>query len=111
MDVFQSTSIDQIMSSNAGGNRERKAASTSQSSLLLRVREKNLNQMQLARKVRALTDLTNFHNFPDLNADYLESINRRRAESQERTDPFFSQEDADGPNFHHHDDESKNTRR
>ena len=101
MDVFQSTPLDEIMSSNAGSSRERRAAGTSQSSLLLRVREKNLNQMQLARKLRLLTDLTNLHNFPDLNAEYLDSINRRRDRSEEQPEHLFSQ---DEPDFHHEDD-------
>jgi len=47
--------------------RDRKAVGTSQSSLLLRIREKSFNQMQLARKIRPLSDLTNSHHFPDLN--------------------------------------------
>lgn len=78
IDTFNTKSFDEIMFGNIHSNREKKAVGTSQSSLLLRTREKSLNQMQLARKIRPLTDLTNAHNFPDLNFHHLDLLNYRR---------------------------------
>lgn len=75
VDIFQTSSVEKLMSKT--NLKEKRSAGTSQSAVLLRGREKNLNQMQLARKIRKLTDLTNFHHFPDLNSDLLERINRR----------------------------------
>ena len=77
VDIFQTTSIDQLMSARTNSNREKRSAGTSQSSILLRGREKNLNQMQLARRLRSLQELTNFFHFPDLNVETLDRINRR----------------------------------
>jgi hypothetical protein len=91
------------MLGNHNYGRDKKAVGTSQSSLLLRMREKSLNQMQLARKIRPLSDLTNSHNFPDLNFQYLDLINHRRERQQEQ---YYDQDDFhDGE--HHLDDDSK----
>lgn len=108
VDLFNQICLDNIMLNYNINGRDKKAVGTSQSSLLLRMREKSSNQMQLARKIRALTDLTNFYNFPDLTIELLESIDRRRARQQQAQDYFdhddFDHHDAlDG----HHDDESK----
>ena len=103
INILNQTSIDQIMSGNNNYSRDKKIVSTSQSSLLLRMREKSLNQMQLARKTRPLNDLTNLHNFPDLNFEYLDIINRRRQQ--------LTEHDYDQHEFHdgdqHFDVESK----
>lgn len=97
IDIFDRIkSIDEIML----GNHDKKSVGTSQSSLLLRIREKSLNQMQLARKIRPLSDLTNSHNFPDLNFQNLDLLTHRRERQQEQ---YYDQED-----FHEHDhDDSK----
>jgi hypothetical protein len=92
------SSIDQIMLGNNNYGRDKKAVSTSQSSLLLRIREKSLNQMQLARKIRPLSDLLNSHNFPDLNFQYLDLINHRRERQQEQMEQYYDQDD-----FHDHE--------
>jgi len=101
IDIFNSISVDQIMLGN-----NNKTVSTSQSSLLLRIREKSLNQMQLARKIRPLNDLTNSHLFPDLNFQYFDLINSRRERQQQQIGQYYDHED-----FHDHenhlDDESK----
>jgi len=103
IDTFNTTSLDDIMLGNHNYGRDKKAVGTSQSSLLLRMREKSLNQMQLARKIRPLSDLTNSHNFPDLNFQYLDLINHRRERQQEQ---YYDQDDFhDGE--HHLDDDSK----
>ena len=65
-------SLEQILSTT----REKRNAGSTQSSLLLRQREKTNNQMQLARKIQPLSDLTNFHHFPLLNVEQLEEIHR-----------------------------------
>ena len=101
IDTFNTASLDEIMS-----GKDRKGVGTSQSSLLLRMREKSLNQMQLARKTRPLSDLMNSHNFPDLNFSYLDLLNHRRERQQEQIGQYYDQED-----FHdghdHLDDDSK----
>ena len=106
IDIFNSTPLDEIMFGNNPQCRDKKAVGTSQSSLLLRMREKSLNQMQLARKIRPLTDLTNAHNFPDLNFRSLDLMAHRRQRQQDQIDQYYDQED-----FHDHplDDESKIT--
>ncbi|CAF3820927.1 unnamed protein product [Rotaria sordida] len=115
IDTFNQISIEQIMlgynnNNNNNSGRDKKAVSTSQSSLLLRIREKSFNQMQLARKIRPLNDLTNFHNFPDLNIEYLDLINRRREQQQQQKQHYYDQDDFDHNDFHvddHHlDDEN-----
>ena len=94
------------MFGNNNYGRDKKAVGTSQSSLLLRVREKSFNQMQLARKIRPLSDLTNSHNFPDLNFQYLDLMNHRRERQQDQIGQYYDQDDFhDGG--HHLDDESK----
>ncbi|CAF3583705.1 unnamed protein product, partial [Rotaria sp. Silwood2] len=82
IDLFNQLSIDQIMLGVNNG-RDKKTVGISQSALLLRIREKSRNQMQLARKLRPLTDLINSHNFPELNFEYLDLINRYREKQQE----------------------------
>jgi hypothetical protein len=108
VDVFNQTSIDQILS-NVNNGRDKKSVGISQSAVLLRLREKSLNQMQLARKLRPLTDLINSNNFPQLNFEYLHLINRSRERQQEQ----IQQDDFDDHDFHltidHHDDEGKNS--
>ncbi len=108
VDIFNQTSIDQIMS-NVTNGRDKKTIGISQSALLLRLREKSLNQMQLARKLRPLTDLINSHHFPDLNFERLHLINQRRERQQEQIQQDFNHEDFDDHDFHvtidHHDDE------
>jgi hypothetical protein len=101
-DIFHQLSVDEIMLGNPN-NRDKKTVGTSQSSILLRVREKSLNQMQLARKIRPLTDLTNSHHFPDVNFEYLSLMNHRREQQQQ----FYDQQDFDEHDHHHLDDESK----
>jgi hypothetical protein len=103
IEICNQTSIDQIMLGN-NNNRDKKAVGTSQSSLLLRVREKSLNQMQLARKLRPLTELTNFHNFPDLNIEQLDFINQRRNRQQQPAEQYYDQNDFDEHDFHHNDE-------
>jgi hypothetical protein len=106
IDMFNQTSIDHIMSNTTNG-RDKKSVGISQSALLLRIREKSLNQMQLARKLRPLSDLLNSHNFPQLNFEQLHLINRHRERQQE----YIQQDDFDDQDFHvtidHHDDEGK----
>jgi hypothetical protein len=75
IDMYQSQSIDQLMS-NTVEQRERKIIGTMQSSLLLRQREKYLNQMQLTRKLCSLVDLTNLHHFPHVNIDLFNSTDQ-----------------------------------
>jgi hypothetical protein len=99
VDIFNQISVDQIMLRN-NNNPEKKTVGTSQSSLLLRIREKSLNQMQLARKIRPLTDLTNSHHFPDLNFEYLDLINQRRNQQ------FYDHDEFDHHD-NHLDDDSK----
>lgn len=86
IDIFNQTPMNDIMF----GNSDKRSAGTSQSSLLLRIREKSLNQMQLARKIRPLNDLTNLHNFPDLNIQHLDLLAHRRERQQEQ---YYDQED------------------
>jgi len=109
LDIFNEISIDSIMLGVNNG-RDKKAIAISQSALLLRIREKSFNQMQLARKLRPLTDLTNSHNFPELNFEHL--VNRRRERQQEQIQQYDNQDDFDDQDFHvtvdHHDDEGKN---
>ncbi|CAF0915165.1 unnamed protein product [Adineta steineri] len=101
IDISNHVSIDQIMFGNNNNyGRDKKVVSTSQSSLLLRIREKSLNQMQLARKIRPLTDLTNSHNFPDLNFEHLDLINRRRERQQQQIGQYHDQEDFNEHDFH-----------
>jgi hypothetical protein len=97
VDLGHSMSIEQIMFGMMN-TREKKAVGISQSALVLRMREKNLNQMQLARKLRPLTDLTNSHNFPQLNFEHL-SLNNRRTTRQEQT--AEQHDDFDDDEFHH----------
>lgn len=99
VDIFNSTSIDQIMSHTSNG-RDKKCVGISQSALLLRLREKSLNQMQLARKLRPLTDLTNSHNFPDLDFEHLHLINRHKERKQEQSEQYHEHDDFDGDDFH-----------
>lgn len=106
VNIFNAIALDQIMS-NVSNSREKKSASISQSALLLRVREKSFNQMQLARKLRPLTDLTNSHNFPQLN---FEQILRVHQVQERRDEPLLiHHDDLDDHDFHltieHHDDE------
>ena len=111
VDIFNQISVDQIMS-GINGTRDKKAVGISQSALLLRLREKSFNQTQLARKLRPLTDLTNSHNFPQLNFEYLHLINQRRERQQEQIHQHYDQEDFDEHDFHvtvdQHGDEGKN---
>lgn len=100
MDIFHSRSLDQIMSGGMHSNREKKAVGTSQSSLLLRTREKSLNQMQLARKVRPLSDLTNAHNFPDLNFQHLDLLNYRREQLADQIAHYDDHDDFPDPDQH-----------
>ncbi|CAF3056973.1 unnamed protein product, partial [Rotaria sp. Silwood2] len=108
IDLFNQLSIDQIMLGVNNG-RDKKTVGISQSALLLRIREKSRNQMQLARKLRPLTDLINSHNFPELNFEYLDLINRYREKQQEQIQEYHDQDDFDDNNFHvtieHQDDE------
>jgi hypothetical protein len=83
IDIYNQLSIDQIML-NAINGRDKKSIGISQSALLLRIREKSLNQMQLARKLRPLTDLINSHHFPELNFQYLQ----RKEQEQIQYDDF-----------------------
>ena len=62
-------SLQQIFSSST---REKRSVTSTQSSVLLRQREKTNHQMQLARKIQPLSDLTNLHHFPQLNVDELD---------------------------------------
>ncbi|CAF2695249.1 unnamed protein product [Rotaria sp. Silwood2] len=106
IDTFNQISIEQIMLGYNNNGRDKKAVSTSQSSLLLRIRERSFNQMQLARKIRPLSDLTNFYNFPDLNIEYLDLINRRRELQQQH---YYDQDDFDHQDFqddNHPEDEN-----
>ncbi len=104
VDVFNQMSIDQTMLNVING-RDKKSVNISQSALILRLREKSLNQMQLARKLRPLTDLTNSHNFPELNFEHIKSRNRQRDERILNHDEF------DDHDFHvtieHHDDDDE----
>lgn len=109
MDLFNQLSFEQIMT-NPNLNREKKSISISQSAVVLRLREKSFNQMQLARKLRPLTDLTNSHNFPQLNFESLHSINRRRDQSnQDFPSNDIDDDGDDNRQFHmtieHHEDE------
>jgi hypothetical protein len=67
--------------------------------------------MQLARKIRPLSDLTNSHNFPDLNFEHLDLMNRRRERQQQQMGQYYDQDGLDEHDFHdghdHLDDESK----
>ncbi len=103
VDVFNQISIDQMMSNVING-RDKKSVSISQSALLLRLREKNLNQMQLARKLRPLTDLTNSHNFPQLNFEHLHLIDRHR-DAQIFNHDEFDDHDCHDTIEHHDNDE------
>ena len=107
VDVFNQLSAEQIMS-GTNNTRDKKTLGISQSALLLRLREKSLNQMQLARKVRPITDLTNLHNFPKLNFEYLHLINRN-GETQKG---YYDHDDFGDHHFHvsneYHDDEGNN---
>jgi len=111
IDISNHPSIDEIMFGNNNHGRDKKAVGTSQSSLLLRIREKSFNQMQLARKIRPLSDLTNSHNFPDLNFEHLDLMNRRRERQQQQMGQYYDQDGLDEHDFHdgreHLDDESK----
>lgn len=104
VNIFTQIFLDQIMS-NGINSRDKKSFSISQSALLLRLREKSFNQMQLARKLRPLTDLTNLHNFPQLNFARIPQITRR----QESEEEAINHDDPDDHDFHmtieHHDDE------
>ena len=100
VDLFHSIPMDELMSSSIS-SRDRKAMGTSQSALLLRMREKNLNQMQMARKLRPLTDLTNSHHFPELN---FERLARRTEPSAAREHEDFDDHDF-ANDMSHHDDE------
>lgn len=110
IDLFNQMSFEQIIS-NSHVNREKKPIGISQSALVLRVREKSFNQMQLARKLRPLTDLTNSHNFPQLNFESLHSMNRRREQANTEAEARFNHDDDgdDHRQFHmtleHHDDD------
>ncbi|UJR14862.1 hypothetical protein I4U23_001847 [Adineta vaga] len=108
VDIFNPMSLEHIMLGTTNG-RDKKAISISQSALILRIREKSLNQMQLARKLRPLTDLTNLHNFPQLNCEQLHSINRRREQSQNGFQQQYHHDDGDDQDFHitieHHDED------
>ncbi|CAF1238915.1 unnamed protein product [Rotaria sp. Silwood1] len=107
IDIFNQISIEQIMLNyNNNNGRDKKSISTSQSSLLLRIREKSLNQMQLARKIRPLNDLTNFYNFPNLNIEYLNLINQRKVLQQQQKQHYYDQDDYDHDDNHHIDDEN-----
>jgi hypothetical protein len=112
VDIFNQMSLDQIMSVS-NNTRDKKAVGISQSALLLRVREKSRNQTKLNRKLRPLTDLTNSHNFPQLNFEYLHLINQRRERQQEQIHQHYDQEDFDEHDFQatvdHHGDEGNNT--
>ncbi|CAF1679407.1 unnamed protein product, partial [Adineta ricciae] len=106
VDIFNPMSLDQIMLGASSG-RDKKAIGISQSALVLRLREKSLNQMQLARKLRPLTDLTNSHNFPQLNFEQLHLINQRREQLQDHFQQHYQQDDCDDHDFpaaiEHHD--------
>nr|BAJ97457.1 predicted protein [Hordeum vulgare subsp. vulgare] len=106
VDIFNPMPLDQIMLGATSG-RDKKAIGISQSALVLRLREKSFNQMQLARKLRPLTDLTNAHNFPQLNFEQLHSINRHREQSRDQFQQHYQQDDCDDHDFHdavdHHD--------
>lgn len=111
VDFFNSLPLDHIMT-NANNTRDKKSVGISQSALLLRIREKCLNQTQLARKLRPLTDLTNSYNFPELNFEYLHLIHQHRERQQEDIQQHHEQGDFDDDNYHitieHHDDEGMN---
>jgi hypothetical protein len=98
VDVYNQISIDQIMLNVING-RDKKSVGISQSALILRIREKSLNQMQLARKLRPLTDLINSHNFPELNFEYLQR--REQQQQQIEQDDF---DDHDFPITNDHDE-------
>ncbi|CAF1262407.1 unnamed protein product [Adineta steineri] len=108
VDFSNQTFIDQIMLGINNG-RDKKSIGISQSALILRMREKSLNQMQLARKLRPLTDLTNSHNFPQLNFERLHVINRLNDKQQEHIQQHYNHDDNDDHDFHitieHHDDD------
>ncbi|CAM4949042.1 unnamed protein product [Rotaria socialis] len=108
VDVFNALPVEKIMSGMNNG-RDKKSVGISQSALILRLREKCFNQMQLARKLRPLTDLINSHNFPELNFECLHLINQRRERQLEKIQDYHDQDDFDNANFHvtmeHHDDE------
>ncbi|CAF3800351.1 unnamed protein product [Rotaria sp. Silwood1] len=106
IDIFNQISIEQIMLNYNNNGRDKKSISTSQSSLLLRIREKSLNQMQLARKIRPLNDLINFYNFPNLNIEYLNLINQRKVLQQQQKQHYYDQDDYDHDDNHHIDDEN-----
>lgn len=107
VDIFKQTPTEDIMLNFYNNGRDKKAVSTSQSSLLLRIREKSFNQMQLARKIRPLTDLTNAHNFPDINFEHLDLITRRREQRQEQIQHYYDQEDFHDDDHQHLDDDRK----
>ena len=96
------SSIDQIMAVDKH-SREKKAMGTSQSSLLLRQREKSFNQMQLARKLQELTELTNLHNFPNFNFEPLDPASRRCQRDGDEIHRYDEQDFTDDQ----HDDERK----
>ncbi|CAF0877347.1 unnamed protein product [Adineta ricciae] len=97
IEISSNNSVEQTMFGNHQHyGRDKKTVSTSQSSLLLRIREKSLNQMQLARKLRPLSELTNAYNFPDLNFEHLNMMDRRR----DRQQLIRQYEDLNEPDFH-----------
>ncbi|CAF5217667.1 unnamed protein product, partial [Rotaria magnacalcarata] len=105
VDTFNQVPLDQIMLGCNNNGRDKKVVSTSQSSVVLRMREKSFNQMQVARKIRPLNDLTNFYNFPDLSIEHLELINRRRERQQQQTEDYYDHDDFDHNDADHHDDD------
>ncbi|CAF1057502.1 unnamed protein product [Rotaria sordida] len=109
VDFFNQLSINQIMTGISNG-RDKKHVGISQSALLLRLREKSLNQTQLARKLRPLNDLINSHNFPQLNFEYLHLINQyREKQIQQDYDHDDFDDNNNNNNFHvtieHHDND------
>ncbi|UJR31848.1 hypothetical protein I4U23_019324 [Adineta vaga] len=108
IELSNNGSVEQIMLGNNNNyGRDKKTVGTSQSSLILRIREKSFNQMQLARKIRPLSDLTNSHHFPDLNFEHLDLINRRR-ERQQQQQHIGQYDDLNDHDFHevdHHLDD------
>ena len=98
VDFSQTNSIEKLMLGSVN-HRERKAIGISQSALVLRVREKNFNQMQLARKLRPLTELSNSHNFPHV--DFQRLHRRQLVENIEDAGDHIDDE------YMPHDDEGK----
>ncbi|CAF3318947.1 unnamed protein product [Rotaria socialis] len=105
VDTFNQLPLDQIILGCNNNGRDKKAVSTSQRSTVLRMREKSFNQMQLTRKIRPLSDLTNFYNFPDLSIEHLELINQRRERQQQQTQDYYDHDDFDHNDAGHHDDD------